>query len=229
MAFYRTTFLFLSLIVFVGCSSTHRAYLETIKLAFQTTADPVLTLSEIQNSPIDLLYVSLKDKPRAVLALAYIENSEYKWVSGDNALLVEKGGRIIKTVGTMDNFLFVSNIENDPLATPEYINTISYWNRYVDYDDSRSAFVESKFELIVNAELVIDGNHAKANMIKEVVTFQKVNEEIDTWTNRFWFDIKTDQLLKSEQQLTPSSDRYEITYISRIARLPLANVLSVGG
>ncbi|WP_133468997.1 YjbF family lipoprotein [Paraglaciecola marina] len=228
MAFYRTTILFLSLMVLVGCSSTHRAYLETIKLAFQTSADPVLTLSEIQNSAIDLLYVSLKDKPRAVLALAYIENSQYKWVSGDNAMLVEQGGRIVKTVGTIDNFFYVTNIENDPLAIPKNVNSTLYWNRSVDYDNGLSAFVESKFEWVINSELIIDGNHAKANMLKEVVTFHQVNKQTNTWINYFWFDTETEQLLKSEQQLTPNSDRYELTYISRIARLPLATVLSVG-
>ncbi|MEP1552715.1 MAG: YjbF family lipoprotein [Paraglaciecola sp.] len=224
---YRTIFLFLGFAVFVGCSSTHKAYLQTMKLAFQSNPDPTLSLAEIQSSPIDLLYIRLNDKPRAVLALAYIEDSKYKWVSGDNAMLIEKAGRIIKTVGMIDYFTYVTNIENDPLNDPKNISNLTSWDRFIDYGNSQNAFVQSTFEYVGNSELVIDGNLAKAGMLKEVVIFHSVNEKKDSWINYYWFDSETKQLLKSEQQISPDSDRYELTYVSRISRLPLASILNI--
>ncbi|MFT2089350.1 YjbF family lipoprotein [Paraglaciecola sp. 2405UD69-4] len=224
---YRAIFLFLGFTVFVGCSSTHKAYLQTMKLAFQSSSDPTLTLAEIQSSPVDLLYIRLNDKPRAVLALAYIENSNYKWVSGDNAMLVEKGGRIIRTVGMIDHFNYVTNIENDPLSTLNDISNHATWNRFVDYGNNQNASVRSLFEYVANSELMIDGNLAKASLLKEVVTFYGVNEKPDTWTNYYWFDSETKQLLKSKQKISPDSDKYELTYVSRIARLPLAPILNI--
>lgn len=226
MSFHKLLFLTVVISFATACSSTHQAYLQSFKLAFETSPDPKVVLEDIKNSEIDLLYVRLGDRPRAVLALAYIESGQYKWVSADNEMLIEKAGRIIKTIGTNDYIRFVGNTDEDPLNTLLDVDCFLTWNRVLEYGkDYQRAHLESKFELVNDAELIIDNKVATTNLVKEFVTFTNKSGDISSWVNLYWYDINTSQLLKSTQQITPYSEKYSLTYVSRIARLPIASVL----
>ena len=219
----------LLLLVFVSCSSTQQVYIQTIRTAIKENPDSSYLLADIKNSPSDLLYVRIAERPRAVMALAFIENNEYKWVSADNAMLIEVAGRVTRLVGIKDKLNYVGNLDKDPLKTFSKIDQRSSWSSDIDYGQNNfGAKIQSEFKVLKNADLTIDQKSVSATMVKELVSFSLSENEVQQWTNKYWYHSESGQLLKSVQKISPDSDIYSLTYVSRIARLPIASSLLAG-
>ena len=88
-----------------GCSGTYHAYYQTLKIAFAKQDNAKITTREVQQSEIDVISVKRGERPTAIMALAYLENDQHKWVSSDNVMLVMEKGRIIRTLGFEENLL----------------------------------------------------------------------------------------------------------------------------
>ena len=219
-----TTLIALILILISGCSGTYQAYYQTLKIALAEQNDVKLTLTEVQKSDIDVMSVKRGERPVVSMALAYLENNQHKWVSSDNTMLIMDKGRIKRTLGLDKNLLHLSNIEFDPLKSlPNHSNNKSQsWSRKLDLTDDEyghpieSTFSQASPDIIQALSLDIEAilyvetlNYgASANYLR----FNK------SWENHFWF-AKNGELIKSIQKVSPLSEYFEITYLSRIARL----------
>lgn len=62
----------------------------------------------MQQSDIDLISVKRGERPVAIMALAYLENDQHKWISRDKAMLTMEKGRIVRTLGLTENLLYLS-------------------------------------------------------------------------------------------------------------------------
>ena len=78
----------LSVLFISGCSGTYQAYYNTLKLVFAEFPNSQLSLTDVEQSKIDLIAVKRGDRPQIVMALAYLEDGQHKWVSADNAMLI---------------------------------------------------------------------------------------------------------------------------------------------
>jgi len=207
-----------------GCSGTYHAYYQTLKIAFAKQDDAKLTLIEVQQSDIDVMLVKRGERPSAIMALAYLENNQHKWVSSDNTMLVMDKGRIKRTLGLDKNLLHLSNTDFDPLKSlPKHASDkLQTWSRGIDLTGDEYGYpIESIFShassdtihalsLDIEAMLYVETLHYKAP-----ANYLRVNK---SWKNHFWY-AKNGELIKSIQKLSPLSESLEITYLSRIARL----------
>ena len=220
------TLILLILILISGCSGTYQAYYQTLKIAFAEQDNAKITLVEVQQSDIDVMSVKRGERPVAIMALAYIENSLHKWVSSDNTMLIMDKGRIIRTIGLNENLLYMSNTELDPLKSllhpPKHVPEPLTWSRIVDRTGDEFGYsIESIFSqaspdtlqaLNLNIEAVL---YVETLNYKAPANYLRFN---NSWQNHFWF-AKNGDLIKSIQKVTPLSESLEITYLSRIARL----------
>jgi len=212
------------IIVLSACSSTQQAYLQNIKLYL--ASNEVLTISnqQIIATPVDLSYIKNGDRPGATMALAFIENGEYKWLSGDDAMFITVNGRIVRTLGFEENLLYTSNLAIDPILEPTVPSIQSRtWTRRIDTDvigaNDFGAELISVFSAPQNSTIQIQDIEFSVFEIQEFVSYSSVVNGSKTWTNHFYYDLNTNRLLKSIQTPAPNIDRLEITYLSRALRL----------
>jgi hypothetical protein len=222
MKWFKFCVLALSMLL-ASCSSTYEAYWRSLQLALKETPDLSLSNQQISESPADLIYFRMGERPQFILALAFIENGDYKWISEDRLMFVEKEGRIIKTLGFNYDLMQLSNIDTDPIQGGIETTESSNWKPYVDIEDltyghtidftisskspTRLKLLETEFDTI---------------LIEEVAHFDKKGLNsmgVESWVNQYWFETKSGKLLKTRQKLSPFTDTFEVTYISRAVRL----------
>jgi hypothetical protein len=216
----------LILILFSGCSGTYQTYYQTLKIAFAEQNDTKLTLIEVQQSDIDVMLAKSGERPTAIMALAYIENNQHKWVSSDNIMLIMDKGRIIRTIGLNENLLHSSNTNFDPLKSlPNHSNDKPQpltWSRTIDRTGDEYGYpIESIFSqaspdtvqvLSLNVEAIL---YIETLNYKAPANYLRLN---NSWQNFFWY-AKNGELIKTIQKVSPLSESLQITYLSRIARL----------
>lgn len=206
-----------------ACSSTYRSYYETLKLAFTTSPDAELSLEQVKNTEYDLLYVKHGERPQAVMALAFIEKEQHKWLSADNALLILEQGRIVRTAGLSNDLQYLTNTAADPLKQPLAQLDKQQWLRLADWQGSEYGYqIKSVFTASENEELTIYNKTFNTVKVTEQLEYidKPVFWRVDTkWNNTFWFDQASGRLLKSQQQLSPFSEPFELLYVSQVARL----------
>jgi hypothetical protein len=220
------TLILLILILISGCSGTYQAYYQTLKIAFAEQDNAKLTLVEVQQSDIDVMSVKRGERPVAIMALAYIENSRHKWVSSDNTMLIMDKGRIIRTIGLNENLLYMSNTELDPLKSllqpPKYEPEPQTWSRIVDRTgDEYSYPIESIFSQASLGTVQALNLNIEAILYVETLNYTAPANYLrlnNSWQNHFWY-AKNGDLIKSIQKVSPLSESLEMTYLSRIARL----------
>ena len=216
----------LILIFTSACSGTYHAYYQTLKIAFSDKSDAKMTLVEVQQSSVDVISVRRGERPSVIMALAYIENGQHKWVSSDKAMFVIDKGRLIRTIGLNKNLLYSSSTDIDPLKSlphkTMYVSQKQKWIRTVDQTDDEYGYsIESSFNDAIQdsvqvLNLDIDAILYVENLIYKVPTdYIRINKN---WKNYYWY-TKSGEMIKSIQMTSPLSEALEITYLSRIARL----------
>lgn len=207
-----------------SCSGTYKAYYQTLEIAFSTQEDIKLTLDEVKKSDIDVISVKRGKRAVAIMALAYLENNQHKWVSSDNTMLIMDKGRIKRTVGLNKNLLHLSNTNFDPLQSmPNHSNNKSQtWSRTLDLTGDEYGYpIESIFSQASPVTIQALSRNIEAILYVETLKYMAPANYIQfnkRWKNFFWY-TKRGVLIKSIQKLTPLSESLEITYLSRIARL----------
>lgn len=218
--------------VISACSSTQLAYKQNIALYFTSKQGVTLSNEHIKSSPADLIYVKNGERATVAMALAFIEDAQYKWLSRDGAMLISLRGRIIRSIGFKQNLLHTSNLPSDPLALYSEPETISsarsqsentQWRRLIDTNlaanNDYGASLVSSFEAPINTSIVIQDEAFSVYRVDENVRYSSALYGDHAWTNSFWYDAKSNQLLQSAQTLAPNIDRLEIIYVSRALRL----------
>lgn len=220
------------LLVLTGCAGTYYSYLDTLKLAFASNEDVNLTLQQVRSAPSDLLYVRHGERSQAAMALLRLEAGQHKWVSADNALLIMEHGRIVRTAGFNNDLLYLSNTTADQIRQPGAINADSHWLRLADWQNGEYGYVlQSRFSLQADQRVTFFGHDINTTLVIEQVNYDNQANYLrfdQQWQNYFWFDAASGTLIKSEQQLAPFTERLEMTYISRIARLIPQTVAHAG-
>lgn len=209
--------------VLSSCSSTHEAYIRSMRIALAEPQSLVLTTEHVKASPVDLIYVKKDDTATVVLALAFIEDGQYKWISVDNVAVIEKHGRIIKTLSLDSNLNFISSSSPDPLSTPNNINGSTHWQRKIDINSVQfGVSVNSTFRVLGKTPLTIQDKVIDTILIEEQVDVieNELHQFAETqWLNQFWLHKESGQLLRSKQKSIPDGHYFYITYVSRATRL----------
>jgi hypothetical protein len=203
-----------------ACSSTQQAYLQNIDIYFESNVDVALANEDIEQAGVDLIYVKNGERPIATMALAFIENGQYKWLSKDGAMFITQSGRIVRTVGLDRNLLYTSELTTDPLQHPNERIDGTIWSRIIDseYQDY-GADLESKFTMTTDTLLTIQGATFTVKKITEMVDYKSAALGDHHWTNIYWYHQDSGQLLKTFQKTSAKGERVEITYASRAIRL----------
>lgn len=220
------TFICCSLILLLflgGCSGTYKAYKETLSYAFNPPSDIQLTLDQVKASGADLLAYRYGEQRQVVLALAFIEHNQQKWLSEDNAVVVLQHGRVVRTAGFKQNLLFVTAAQADPLSSGLNELAGSSWQSLTDWQHDEYGYrVQSQFGQLHAETLEMLGQTFQVYKVTETLTYKNKSQfwRFDQqWQNQYWFEQGSGILLKSRQQYAPFQPVSEMLFLSRAARL----------
>lgn len=227
----RIILFFIFLLLLSGCSGTYHAYYQTLKLGFSSEVDLVISLEHVQNSAIDLMEIKRGNRTKAIMALAYIEAGQHKWISGDQAMLILEQGRIVRTLGLATNLDYLSDKSSDPLKcfSMHILQTMSQhtWTRKADWSNDEYGYqIVSNFSSGGEQTLNILSANIHTRLIVEDINYLAQANFIrpkSSWKNYFWFEITSGQLVQSIQLLSPFDEQLELVYLSRIARILAAD------
>nr|WP_220098834.1 YjbF family lipoprotein [Candidatus Sodalis endolongispinus] len=73
------------------------------------------------------MYAKVNDGSQIFVVLEYAEQGNLKWATRDQAMLVTRNVRLVKTLGLTDNLLEVTNLDTDPLIHPNRILNGTEW------------------------------------------------------------------------------------------------------
>lgn len=157
-----------------------------------------LTDDDIHNMPYASQYMQLNGGPQIFVVLAFSENGQHKWLTEDQAMLVTRHGRLVKTERLGDNLLSVNNLDNDPLIHPNQITDGARWTRTMGWTEHRQvryATATSTFRWDGSDTLTMAGERTAVRVLEETVSTSEAH-----WRNRYWVD-SDGQIRQSEQYL----------------------------
>ena len=201
-----------------GCSTTNQAYYETLKIAFSDRGVAPPSLKTLREVKADLAWVTLGNRASVTMALAFIEDGQHKWVSRDGYLLVFDNGVLTRSAGFEKDILYSS-------ASPILSRDTS---KNADRSDSYTLDVEGAYNLQLTSEIG-PSEQQQMTLWDQVFLMECINEHVQLltpiagtthteWMNTYCFDAESGRLLKSDQLLSPFSERIVMVYVSRAAR-----------
>lgn len=222
MTFLRLGFSAACLLMLSSCSGTYHAYGSMLKLAFTSAEDVQLTYADVEQANYDYLYVKQGDNAQIAMGLAYIEQDQLKWVSGDSNMLITSQGRIVRTLGLSNDLMHVTSKAKDPLHHPLAISAQTTYQRQVDWRQGEYGYkVNSEFAVPENESLEFFGQMLQVVKLTETLQYDNPTNFIRfdaKWQNTFWLEAKTGRVVKTSQQLQPGAPRFELVFISEVVR-----------
>ncbi len=166
-------------------------------------------------------YASMSAKigkgPRSLLILSRYTKSDRHWISADNAILVTRHGRVIKTVGFPENLLSTSTSLSDPvnrrlhkLKSPvRYHRTVD-----IDLDNMFGVPIFSVFEPMGPRKITIADFEIKTFLVREESRALNLNW---SFTNYYWVDAFDGFVWKSRQHIARSFEPIDIEILKPAA------------
>ncbi len=179
--------------------------------------DAEITREIVDNIPYASISAKVGKGPRSLLILGRYDGEDLHWLSADNATVVTRNGRVVKTSGFPQNLKSTRFLEPDPIARQLHLpNPIDHFSRSLDFD------VENQFGLIVESEFI---NHGQAEieivdlnlrtvLFEEVNTAQTVNWK---FSNYYWVDVFDGFVWRSLQHISRRFPPIEIDVLKPAA------------
>ena len=208
----RLSLLFLCLLL-QACTQTQKGLEQTVMLAVNGPDDVTVTDQQIASLPYASLYARINQGARIFVVLGYDEQGQQKWITQDKAMLVTQHGRLVKTLGLVDNLDEVSNLAQDPIANPLQLQNNASWTRVVQWrekENVRAATAISTFQRGDDTVLTIAGERVPCRVWIETVRMESLGAE---WQNTFWIDNRDGAVLQADQTLAADTFPVETTIL----------------
>lgn len=200
-----------------ACSGSTKAYQEALQYAFWPKPDAELSLSQLAKRSFDSLYAKVGDLPQAVLVLAFEDANRQKWLSADQAMLMLDAGRLVKTTGFAEDVVFVANQGVDPLS--KALRLIRPGDSFERVVDTKLPEHSAERQQLTISDIKPDVLTFFGHSFQVMVVTEQVLIKNKHFTNYFYFDQPSGQLLKSRQQISLHFVPIELTHIQVVFRL----------
>lgn len=196
--------LFCSLLGASGCSQYLNMTSDTAKVAIMGQPDVEVSPQKVAEIPYSSAYIKIGKAPRAFVILALVEQGNLKWLAADKSMIVMRAGRLVKTVGLGEDIRYLDNLTQDPLvlgllkaSTPMTWQHRAEWSQVYrgGYD------LQSEFQYKGIESIPILG---KTHMLKRFDEEVTVSALKISYTNQFWLDPVSGQVMQSYQYMGPN-------------------------
>ncbi|MDA0261336.1 MAG: YjbF family lipoprotein [Proteobacteria bacterium] len=181
--------------------------------------DIPLSRDQVTKIPYASMGAKIGKGPRSLMILAHVKTDGMHWVSADRAILVTRGGRVVKTAGLPENLRDTRYAGRDPVDKQLHrLEQPSIFQRTLDFDVDNyfGLVVESTFERLAEETITIVEIDFKLILVRERVRAQTINWDHD---NFYWVDAFDGFVWKSRQHIARSFAPVDI----EILKPPAAN------
>lgn len=201
---------FFSLLMLGGCSNTASVTHETIKYALMGVDDVTVSAEHINQLPYASAYLKIGDNPRVFVVLAYVNGDERAWLTADRVMVITRHGRVIKTVGMSNDLALSVPDAADPLSMPMVAS--ADWHALAEWDQVYLSGYRLESTLVRAGQDTLDLVTREINAVRfeEQVTLRPGGT---SWTNVFWRDPVSGQVVKTRQHLGPDLPVIELTIL----------------
>ncbi|PYE30703.1 group 4 capsule polysaccharide lipoprotein GfcB/YjbF [Idiomarina fontislapidosi] len=199
-----------------GCMNRVESMKETLAFAWSGNQDITVTPEQLAQISYPMMYARFNQQRRIALGLGFDDNDHYKWLSGDQEVVVTRHGRVVQTqgvTGDLNELAWVSNLSNDPLKCLTQTNTQQSsqcsltWRAQVQSGVAQQASTEtitSQFTRVGSESLELPMNRT----MNTVHWREHISQDNGvTWTNDYWLSTETGRVVKSSQQLSKALPR----------------------
>ena len=155
--------------------------------------------------------------PRSLLILWREEGDEQHWMSADNAVLVTRNGRVVKTAGFPENLKDTNVAGEDPVAAGlhQLVEKVTI-SRTIDLDKGNNYGlpVDSTFTPLGPRTIAIVDIDFETILVREYNRAQTLNWN---FTNYYWVDRFDGFVWKSRQHIARSFAPVEIEILKPAA------------
>ena len=193
-----------------GCavSPTIANLADVAGLVVRGAPDAPVTPEYVANLPYATLTAKIGRGQRALLVLAAYDGPDLRWAATNNAALVTRSGRLVKTAGLDRDLRGTHGIEDDPIAAATFAFA-GVHQREVDIGP-RGPYgvpIDSTFEVRGRETIrILDTDHDTL-VVQESNRARSIRWNFD---NHFWLDFTTGYAWKSVQNFEPHSPPVEI-------------------
>jgi hypothetical protein len=209
----RRSFLSIAAASFLtGCADSPvlvNAY-EAVEFLVVGLEDKEIDRSTINGIPYASISAKIGRGPRSILVLGKQQGHDLHWFSADDAVLVTRNGRIIRTAGFPENIRNTTFSDEDPVARQFHRSNFSKRSlRSIDMDPNQlyGVPVISNYEVVGEREIMISGIKIKTRLVREYNTSFSINW---TFSNYYWADIYDGFIWKSRQYIARGFDPLDI-------------------
>ncbi|MDG3088669.1 YjbF family lipoprotein [Vibrio hannami] len=204
----------------IACTQKYQDVNATIKEAVFGFEDANKSKEEILSIPYASSNVVIGDGAEIFVVLALAEPSplnqtQLKWVTQDYGMLVTENGRLVKTLKLPgDNLAEITPKDNnaDPLAMPgakpgQYNWEANYaWQPNFRYGFSANV----SWQFVSEQDISSTAWNKETNYYQEHVLLPELDRK---FTNHFWLDKETHQVVHSIQHIGPGMEKITITVL----------------
>lgn len=197
-----------------GCSGTLYVYKENFRLFFKSSETAIPDRAYVTASKFDIAQVSFADK-RAIMALAFVEHGQDKFISADNGFLIFQRGRIVRSAGFIDNLQYVHNLQQDPLQLSYQQLDSKQWDFVLQSDSQPAIAAKAQFN---------QGSPQALSLLDGSINTVLVEESVEVtggpdFVNQYWFDAQSGDLLQTVQHLPNLAEPVTVVFLSRANRV----------
>jgi len=177
---------------------------------------------EITREIVDKIpYASISAKvgkgPRSLLILGRYEGEDLHWLSADNATVVTRAGRVIKTSGFPENVKATDYLGTDPVSQDLHkLSKPRGFSRSIDIDKGNlyGLVLDSRFIPRGQVEITIAELDLKTVLVEEINTARTIDWK---FSNYYWVDAFDGFIWKSVQHIVRSFPPIEIEVLKPAA------------
>jgi hypothetical protein len=172
--------------------------------------DEEINRDTVNKIPYATISAKIGRGPKSILVLGKKQGADLHWFSADNAVIVTRNGRIVKTAGFSENIINTYGRRSDPvnrqLHKPDFPR---YSLRTIDIDKNQlfGIPVISEFKISGPREITISGIKIKTILVQEYNSSKSINWD---FSNMYWVDVYDGFIWKSRQYISRSFDPIEI-------------------
>ena len=179
--------------------------------------DVEVTRAIVNQIPYASISAKIGKGPRSLLILGRYDGDDLHWLSADNATVVTRGGRVVKTSGFPDNIRSTQYLDPDPIARRLHLlNAPRHFSRSMDFDAGSlyGLVVDSEFHNRGEIEISIAELNLRTVLIEEVNKARTINWE---FSNYYWVDVFDGFVWKSVQYISRTFPPIEIEVLKPAA------------
>jgi len=217
--FYLLTILFLTSCASLSSEKVAPSFTyayESMKHALFGYPDLNITREIVKNIPYASALLKIGKGSQGLVILERVDNNNYAWVSKDNVYIVTRDGRIVRSLGLLNNLTKITSINQsfeDLITKP---NPVTEYYSYYSFE--KPLLLNLKVNVSITnkgvQEIEILGKRMKLILIEENIT-----SELIGWKekNKFWVDPNDYFVWKSIQNISPKLPKFIVEVTKRPA------------